>query len=262
VIKITVTSNSNFISANIVIADQQNVVTLQQPDTIAYNFDIFIGDNYTALKPIVGDVRIQDKDDIDDSDFIQFKVDDGLGKVQITCPNLFEFGQAVELLDTLSLKDDKEIYLDTAKTRYLKWDSLNSFFELNYGLNLTNNLYIAGNTVISNTRNIACVNITSTGYLDLTGDIKVKDDKKIYLDTGTSKYIFYDTGTSAITIEGDVVINDVLDWSANPCKPKIYSAAAEPDIPNDTIAFWWDTNLTQMWLIIDMGGTQYKVQLT
>jgi hypothetical protein len=54
-------------------------------------------------------------------------------------------------------------------------------------------------------------------------------------------------------------IYNVLDWSANPAKPKIFSAAAEPNIPDDTFAFWSDTVSGIKYLLLDIGGTQYKI---
>lgn len=44
-------------------------------------------------------------------------------------------------------------------------------------------------------------------------------------------------------------------------KLKYYEAAAEPDIPNNTEAMWWDTINSKMWIIRDRAGTQRKVEL-
>jgi hypothetical protein len=54
-------------------------------------------------------------------------------------------------------------------------------------------------------------------------------------------------------------------FSTSPFYPKIftiYNEDAEPDIPNDTAAFWNDTYNNQWWLIWDDDGTQHKVELT
>lgn len=72
----------------------------------------------------------------------------------------------------------------------------------------------------------------------------------------TTDYRFDDAYAKGMTI------TDVLDISANPFKPKIYSQSAEPNIPNDTCAFWKDTDDGKYYLILDIGGTQKKVELT
>lgn len=61
---------------------------------------------------------------------------------------------------------------------------------------------------------------------------------------------------------GDVDIYGILDHSLAPNKPKIYTQSTEPDIPNDTMAFWKDTDDSKYYLILDIGGTQKKVELT
>lgn len=58
----------------------------------------------------------------------------------------------------------------------------------------------------------------------------------------------------------DATINGVLDWSTSPSKPKIYSQVAEPDIPNNTIAIWENTSSSMVYVLIDIGGTQYKTE--
>ena len=65
----------------------------------------------------------------------------------------------------------------------------------------------------------------------------------------------------AAKFNSDVDIDGVLDWSANPCLPKIYSQADEPDIPNNSMAFWKDTDDSKYYLILDIGGTQKKIEL-
>jgi len=70
---------------------------------LAAYFDFLLGATYTAIKPKVGDLRIQDADDVDESDYLQFTVDDALGKVQVNTPvvgvgpNPLEFLQKILL---------------------------------------------------------------------------------------------------------------------------------------------------------------------
>ncbi|MHA1291080.1 MAG: hypothetical protein ACTSQJ_00260 [Promethearchaeota archaeon] len=114
------------------------------------------------------------------------------------------------------------------------------------GLNIQ--MINASDTAINTNAKIVTDNIDIGGGYGATG---------VTVDTNGNVQM-----NGSITVDTNATVSGTLDWSANPCKPKIYSQSSEPDIPNDTMAFWWDTNLTQMWLIIDMGGTQYKVQLT
>ncbi len=67
---------------------------------------------------------------------------------------------------------------------------------------------------------------------------------------------------SVIGTTGTLIISEgIADLSAQLTKLKRFEAAAEPTLTNDEIALWWDTNLSQMWLIHRRSGTQYKVQL-
>lgn len=43
--------------------------------------------------------------------------------------------------------------------------------------------------------------------------------------------------------------------------PKIYYQSTEPDIPNDTFAFWVDSDDSKYYMILDYGGTQKKIEL-
>jgi len=65
----------------------------------------------------------------------------------------------------------------------------------------------------------------------------------------------------ALVVGGNADIDGVLDWSDNAAKPKIYSQADEPDIANDSTAFWTDTDDSKYYLILDIGGTQKRVEL-
>jgi hypothetical protein len=51
-----------------------------------------------------------------------------------------------------------------------------------------------------------------------------------------------------------------LSWATS-TKPKIYYDTSEPDIPNDSFAFWIDGYTGQFWLIFDSSGSQKKVEL-
>ena len=72
------------------------------------------------------------------------------------------------------------------------------------------------------------------------------------------------------TDEGKFYQYDGSNWlqavfldSTGHIHPKIYQQDAEPDIPNNSEAFWQDTDdENRVYHIVDIGGTQYKVELT
>jgi hypothetical protein len=78
--------------------------------------------------------------------------------------------------------------------------------------------------------------------------------------TDGSVYTDLQTDSSGNTI----IVNTgtIFDLSSKPQKPKIYTQATEPDIPNDTFAFWKDSDDSKYYLILDIGGTQKKIELT
>jgi hypothetical protein len=65
----------------------------------------------------------------------------------------------------------------------------------------------------------------------------------------------------AAYLGGDVQITGVLDASGAPAKLKTYTQSAEPDIPNDTLAIWKDSDDSKYYLVVDIGGTQKRVEL-
>jgi hypothetical protein len=103
---------------------------------------------------------------------------------------------------------------------------------------------------------------TYAGYYE-TGSNKLFIDNRSRTNEATSRTAsliygeFNDTPASQL-----LRVNGVLDHSLVPNKPKIYSQATEPNIPNDTMAFWKDTDDSKYYLILDIGGTQKKVELT
>ena len=87
------------------------------------------------------------------------------------------------------------------------------------------------------------------------------------IDAGLDTLYVGDGGTTdylSVTATGNLILKGsaILDWSNVPSNPKIYSQATEPDIPNDTMAFWTDTDDSKYYLILDISGTQKKVELT
>lgn len=44
--------------------------------------------------------------------------------------------------------------------------------------------------------------------------------------------------------------------------PKTYIQATEPTIPSDTFSFWKDTDDSKFYLLVNIDGTQKKVEMT
>jgi hypothetical protein len=86
-------------------------------------------------------------------------------------------------------------------------------------------------------------------------------DDTVNIGDGTNLGVF--TNYVQIGAAGNLTMNGtaILDHSNVPNKPKIYSQADEPDIGNNTTAFWTDTDDGKYYLILDIGGTQKKVEL-
>ncbi|MCD4740560.1 hypothetical protein K8R43_05240 [archaeon] len=74
------------------------------------------------------------------------------------------------------------------------------------------------------------------------------------LDEGFSNTA-YDTGRSNLDIKGFLSTD-------NEIKGKIYSQTSEPNIEDDSFAFWHKTSTNEHYLILDRAGTQVKTELT
>lgn len=71
-----------------------------------------------------------------------------------------------------------------------------------------------------------------------------------------------DGGGSAISILDDVDINDnILDWSSGKSFPNIIEQDSEPNITTGEWTVWYDTNDSQLWLIVNYDGDNKKVEL-
>ncbi len=253
-----------------------------------------LGTDFTAIQPRVGDLRIQDKDDSNDSDFIQFRVDDNLGRVEISSPNFFKFlhdlvikpsgaaAKAILIRDHLDTQDNININQDgsidlrsgifplinlTGNLGSITFQWLNAYIQNLFIAALTASGAISGDSLsITNNAHIQG-KLQVDGAIDPT-ELDMPDNAPIYLDTAKTKSLKWNSTTSKIDINGkskffdEVEVEGLLDHAAEPNKPKIFNQALEPDIPNNSMAFWWDTDDSKMYLILDLSGTQYKVQLT
>ncbi len=62
-------------------------------------------------------------------------------------------------------------------------------------------------------------------------------------------------------VEGNAMVTGVLDVSTSPYQPKIYEQIDEPDLPDNSTAFWYDSDDDRTWLILDRNGVQKKVEM-
>jgi len=143
-------------------------------------------------------------------------------------------------------------------------------------IGLTNNKFIEQEDSGTTTRNLIGIdgsdllklgdaNIEMIVYSPIANDFYIRSKEA----GGTSRQVIGINASDQIVI-GDASLNgdkitcsNPLDTSSDPQLPKIYNQAAEPDIPNNSWAFWVDSDAgPQYWLILDVGGTQFKVQLT
>lgn len=96
-------------------------------------------------------------------------------------------------------------------------------------------------------------------YNDSGFGIFIKDNDRIGIGTQTP--------LAKLSIDGDLHVNQsvtifgTLDWSSNPTKPKIYAQSSEPDLEDNSCAFWKDINTGKYYLLANIGGIQKKVEL-
>jgi hypothetical protein len=100
----------------------------------------------------------------------------------------------------------------------------------------------------------------NAGYYE-TGDNIFILDNRIRSDENDTRYKSMMYGVFADNTADQILrVNGVFDWSVQPAVPKIFVQTDEPDIPNNTTAFWKD-DAGYYWLILDVSGTQKKVRL-
>lgn len=73
---------------------------------------------------------------------------------------------------------------------------------------------------------------------------------------------FDNVNTGDRTVSGSITLTGTTDVASGVFRPRIYSQAAEPDIGANSMAFWKDTDDSKYYLILDIAGTQKKVELT
>ena len=65
-------------------------------------------------------------------------------------------------------------------------------------------------------------------------------------------------GDHARNVDKD--LKELFDYLAS--HPRVYTQSTEPAIANDTWAFWKDSDDNKFYLVLDIAGTQKKVELT
>lgn len=92
-----VITNNNYASFAVITTDQAGEILMIDPNDIALLKTLVtqLQTDFAAIKPKTGNLRIQDSDDINDSDYVEFEVDDGTGIVKIKVP----VGNITELTD-------------------------------------------------------------------------------------------------------------------------------------------------------------------
>jgi hypothetical protein len=100
----------------------------------------------------------------------------------------------------------------------------------------------------------------NTGILTIPR--KELDVKTVIRSTYTDNSIYADIQCNASGNTEFTNTGTLFDFSSKPIKPKVYTQSAEPDIPSDTFAFWKDSDDSKYYLILDIGGTQKKIELT
>jgi hypothetical protein len=78
---------------------------------------------------------------------------------------------------------------------------------------------------------------------------------------GSNVGIGTDQPQEKLDVQGNAIIAGMLDHSQQASKPKIFSQSTEPDIPNNSTAFWVDSDDQRTFLLLDVQGTQKKLEL-
>ncbi len=102
-------------------------------------------------------------------------------------------------------------------------------------------------------------------YMDLDGS---GTNYSVYVEeTSGDSYFGSNVGIGTeqpqekLDVQGNAIITGVLDHSQQASKPKIFNQSNEPDIPNNSTAFWVDSDDNRTWLILDIDGIQKKLEL-
>lgn len=107
-----------------------------------------------------------------------------------------------------------------------------------------NNVSLGANTLLSNT----------TG----SGNIAI-GNSAAYYETGSNTLYIDNSNTTDPLIYGEFD-NDILKINGD-LLPKIYYQSTEPDLPNNSMGFWVDSDDSKYYLILDYAGSQKKIEL-
>lgn len=128
-----------------------------------------------------------------------------------------------------------------------------------YGTDSDGNVGIGGQAAASSTGGNAVCLGNNAGFGQVITNKFILFNKvspsQADLDFQNTALIYGDFSTLSVKLNGE------LDHSAAANKPKIYSQATEPNISDNTTAFWIDTDDNSTYLILDISGTQKKTLL-
>ena len=104
------------------------------------------------------------------------------------------------------------------------------------------------------------------GDIEAEGGFLFINDRRLDLSemSGTPRiHVANDLAFSNRSGEDLLTISEgLLDSSKNDIKGKIYTQDGEPDIADGSFAFWEDTANGKVYTILDIGGTQFKTEMT
>ncbi len=253
------------------VAFQQAVITIPVQDTLrviatddqalAEFFDIVTSATETSLKPKVGNLRIQDTDDINLSDYLEFQVDDGSGFADIltpgAIPNPVRFNQVLaQLLPATQVAGT--IFGSAFGALATLTGALTGF-----DIDLNTNIAINGQNLIGyratlpaayGAGTVYAIGATGGGYTFagcLGGAGSGIAAAGYFADA--VRGVSFANGVNAIT-----VIAGISDLSVGALLIHHYSQAGDPAIAANEIAMWTDTAGPTYYLGANIPGVGVK----
>ncbi|MFO7991503.1 MAG: DUF2793 domain-containing protein [Thermoplasmata archaeon] len=163
-----------------------------------------------------------------------------------------EWGTMVDHGNLVGLQDDDH-------TQYLLHDgsrAMSGHLDMNgnYILNIMN---AQPASAMSNIGNIS----EAFGSV-FTNRLRSEQGSDLYIRCGFDTEKIMVTNAAEFKIDGTkLVSNDVIDFTAGVLKPKVITQDAEPSLTSGEFAVWEDDIDGHNWLLLNIGGNQYRVEL-